>query len=408
VNILKLAAQLILDGTRFKGGLKEAEVAATRFSTNVSKDIKGRLAGAFSVGALGFGAKRLIDLNSTIKDTAAALDISTDAFQEQSYWLTQNGAEASALTAAYRGLARARAAAIGGDDKKMSLFELMGIDAEALQSGSIEEIAKKTFEAFRTTDFGADKMAVAMDLFGKGGTQILPALESSLAYAASEAQRLGQVINKDVNAGLEEMGDRLDRVVGMFKNLGSGVLLGVLRGLDFAGTTIAQGALGLGQQGARAAHGALGMLGSIPGVGGFPSLQKWLREADASMGEKGREMFTEMLDRYDPAKRAERDKKKLRGSAYLDDSEPEEKPEKVRAEREIREPRDQGDPGRANEVSALTRVGQLSARDATMTAREPVEKLIELARTQLAVEKEQAASLKILEQRKPTRINAHY
>jgi hypothetical protein len=31
MNILKLAAQLTLDGSRFKAGMKEAEVAVTRF-----------------------------------------------------------------------------------------------------------------------------------------------------------------------------------------------------------------------------------------------------------------------------------------------------------------------------------------------------------------------------------------
>ena len=63
MNILKLAAQLVLDGKGFKAGLKEAEVSANRFGNNVAKDIKSKLAGAFGVGALVYGAKKLIDFN---------------------------------------------------------------------------------------------------------------------------------------------------------------------------------------------------------------------------------------------------------------------------------------------------------------------------------------------------------
>lgn len=314
MNFMKLAAMLTFDGSRLKTGLKESGADVDKFAS----DIKSKIAGAFGSSALLYAVKELIDYNSKIKDTATSLDISSTALQEQQYWLTQNGAELGDLVLAYKGLANARAAALAGDGKKMSLFEAMGISPEELQNSSIEALFKKTAEAFRSTDFGGDKIAAAVDIFGKSATHILPALEESLSGSADEAHRLGQVIDEDVNAQLEIMGDRLDQIGGALKVIGSNALLKLIQALDFGGTVLGQGLLGLSQQAFRIAHATLGLLGSIPGVGGFSGLQETLRNWDSIAGDASNDMFESMLDRYDPAKRSE--KSKGRGRALFDDA----------------------------------------------------------------------------------------
>lgn len=386
MNILTLAAALKLDGTGFKAGLREAEVASARFGAKVAKDIGGKLTGAFAVGTLAMGAKSLIDFNSKIKDTATALDISTEALQEQQYWLTQNGASADALTGVYKGLSKARADALKGGEagaKKMSLFEMMGIDAAELETSSIENIAKKAFEGFRTTDFGADKMAVALELFGKGATEILPALEASLADAAKEARSLGQIINGEVVDSLEQAGDEIDKLVGALRGPLSQALAWTAKGLRNAFTLF---------------NLVYGTAASFAGGLSTGSLQ--------AGKDRAAEFYNKTLADWEKANEPA-EKRKRESSVFTTEPEPEKMPKEPR-ERMAREAADRGEPGRANEVAALTRTGQLSARDATLTARAPIEKAVDYMRQQLDVEKEQLKALRAIETKRADTIQGHF
>ena len=316
MSILKLAAMLTLDGTHFKAGLAEAEAASNRFG----KQVKNNLASAFGATALAFAVKGLVDYNSKVKDTATALDISTDALQEQAFWITQNSGTVEDLALAYKGLALARADALKGG-KKMSLFEAMGIGKDELSGSSIESLFKRVAEGFRTTDFGGDKMGAAQGLFGKGAMAIMPALEQSMSDAADEARRLGQVIDKDVNTALEQMGDRIDAIGGALKNIGSVTLLGAIKGVDLGITTLGMGLLGIEQQALRFLHAILATVGQIPGMS-TPGIQEKLRAMDAEAGMASGEMFNAMLDRYDPSKSGSG---KRKGAGLFSDEEGESK-----------------------------------------------------------------------------------
>lgn len=408
MNILTLAAALKLDGTGFKAGLKEAEVSASRFGSKVAKDVGSKLSGAFAIGTLAFGAKSLIDYNSTIKDTAEAMGISIQAFQEQSYWITQNGGEVSDLKAAYIGLSKARRTALEGDLGKQSIFEALGINMDELKTLPIEDIFKRAAESFRTIDFGSDKIAAVMEIFGKAGTSVIPALEQSLSDAADEAQRLGQVIRSETVTALEELGDKWDQIGGGIINGLSETLLFFVRSIDFAATTALQGIIGFAQQASRAADLLLGALGSVPGTGGFPALREMLREADATLQMTSEDLFNKMLDRYDMADGGGRRQRKFEGELFTDEEKAMREPKEPRAAKEAREAADRGEPGRANEVASLTRTGQLSARDATLTARAPLERAVEYMRQQLDVEKQQLQSLRAIETKRGETIEGHF
>jgi hypothetical protein len=409
MNILTLAAALKLDGTGFKAGLKEAEVSASKFGNRVAKDVGGKLSNAFAIGTLAFGAKSLIDYNSTIKDTAEAMGISIQAFQEQSYWITQNGGEVSDLKAAYIGLSKARRTALEGDAGKQDIFSALGINMDDLRKMPIEDIFKRAAESFRTIDFGNDKIAAVMEIFGKAGTSVIPALEQSISDAADEAERLGQVISTGTVEALEELGDKWDQTGGRIINGLSETLLYFVRAIDFAATTALQGIIGLAQQAVRASDLALTALSAVPGTGaGFPALQAILREADTTLEMTSEDLFNKMLDRYDINDGGKRRSRKFEGDLFTDDEAAMKQPKEPKEARAAREAEDRGEPGRANEVASLTRTGQLSARDATLTARAPIERAVEYMRQQLDVEKQQLQSLRAIETKKGETIQGHF
>lgn len=401
MSILRLAAQLTLDGSRFKAGLKEAQVASGKFSSDVSRDIKGQLAGAFGIGALAYGIKRLIDFNSQIKDTADALDISTKALQEQNYWVTQNGGTLSDLTNSYRGLARARMDALGGNADKMGIFEALGIDQATLATQKLEATFAQAAEAFRTTDFGADKIAAVMEIFGRGGTAILPALNAELGEFAQRAHDTGQVIGEGINAKLEEMGDILDELAGKARFFGSGAIVGAIKGIDLAVTSLGMGVLGIGQLGLKLADVTLANIGKISaalGLGGFEGLRGMISEQSALYGSAANDMFESMLDRYDPVKLAERNSKAKGAALFSDYESPSEKTARDAIDRLTFDRIDLPNIP-ASEVSSLTRSGQLSGRSFAYSNKE-AEKELEIARQTLRVEQEQLQALRNIERQK--------
>lgn len=401
MSILRLAAQLTLDGTRFKAGLKEAQAASGKFSNDVSRDIKGQLASAFGIGALAYGIKRLIDFNSQIKDTADSLDISTKALQEQNYWVTQNGGNLSDLTNAYRGLSRARMDALGGNADKLGIFEALGINEAALATQKLEDTFAQAAEAFRTTDFGADKIAAVMEVFGRGGMAILPALNAELGEFAQRAHDAGQVIEEGVNAKLEEMGDILDELAGKARFFGSGALVGAIKGIDLAVTSLGMGVLGIGQLGLKLADVTLANIGKISaalGLGGFEGLRGMISEQSALYGNAANDMFNSMLDRYEPAKIAERNRRARGGSLFTEGEDSPEKSVREAVEKMVFDRIDLPNIP-ASEVSSLTRSGQLSGRSFAYSNKE-AEKELEIARQTLRVEQEQLQALRNIERQK--------
>lgn len=235
MSILKLAALLTLDGRGFKAGIKEAQSLSSRFAG----DAKKQLTGAFGYAALSYAAKQMVDYASKIQDTSTALDISSNALQEQLHWLQQNSGTIEDLIAAYKGLAKARAAALGGDDDKLKIFSALGISPTMLMGMSMEDLFKTSAEAFSNTDFGADRLKVAMELYGRAGAEMLPALSQSLKKASEDAQQFGQIIDAKTVSALEKLGDEISKVGGQLKSIGAEALLVFAKGV----TTVITAAL---------------------------------------------------------------------------------------------------------------------------------------------------------------------
>lgn len=103
----------------------------------------------------------------------------------------------------------------------------------------LEEVAEK----FAMMKDGAQKAAIAQELFGKSGAQMIPFLnqgKAGLAAMGAEAERLGLVMSSDLAAKSAKLNDSLDTMGAMFNairiNVG-GALIPMLAGLaeEFVG-----------------------------------------------------------------------------------------------------------------------------------------------------------------------------
>jgi len=155
----------------------------------------------FALEALATGGK--------VADLAAKTGLTTTEVQTFSYAAEQAGASMETVTGAVTQLNNRLSE--GGDsttaalkDVGLTLGNLAAMEPGAAFNTVAEAIAKIPDPMKQTQ--------VAMDLFGKSGAELLPAIKGGFTDTAAEASRLGLVIHEDSIKALDDMGDAWDRM----------------------------------------------------------------------------------------------------------------------------------------------------------------------------------------------------
>jgi hypothetical protein len=195
---------------RVQAGLRKLQ---SRFSA-ISKPLlslgtKMTAIGTSITGALFGAAAAFSATGSELNDMAARTGLSVEALGELGYAAKQNGSSIEAVEKATRGMARTILDAERGlstatdnlDDLGVSLTDLQGLAPEdqfalfASRIADVQDASKKT--------------ALAMKIFGRSGTELLPMLET-LDETREAAERLGLVMSAEDAAAADALGDAMD------------------------------------------------------------------------------------------------------------------------------------------------------------------------------------------------------
>jgi hypothetical protein len=173
----------------------------------------GVAAGAISVSAL----KGAVDMLDMLDDLSEKTGIATESLSALRYAGEVVGTPVEALATGIRKLSLNMAAAAGGGKEQAAAFQAIGVAFKNLD-GSLRgsdavlgDIANK-FAAFRD---GPEKAALAVELFGKAGADMIPLLNkgaSGIADLRTEAERLGVVFSGDLAANAAEFNDNLKKI----------------------------------------------------------------------------------------------------------------------------------------------------------------------------------------------------
>ena len=112
-------------------------------------------------------------------------------------------------------------------------FEAIGV-AVTNADGSLRstsDVMSDVADRFAGMEDGAQKTAIAMDLFGRSGTDLIPMLNQGSAGIAAmkqEADQLGLTISQNTGAAAEQFNDNLDRLGKIFQGLVNEVAARVL------------------------------------------------------------------------------------------------------------------------------------------------------------------------------------
>ncbi|AOZ05966.1 hypothetical protein [Cupriavidus malaysiensis] len=236
-----------------KRGLRGA--LADQTITAASNSMKLAIAG-LSAGLLAAGfANRIreqIDLADALDKSAQRASISAQSMSTMVYAAKSAAVDMDGLSGAMGKLAKSMFDADMGNKRTAATFRALGVeikDADGKLRASDETLLDLA-DRFSQMPEGAQKSALAMEVFGKSGASILPFLNmgrKGIERLREEARALGLEISDETAAAAGELNDKLERMrsvsEGIWRQFAAKLIPTLSAAADGLGDTSAKGSM---------------------------------------------------------------------------------------------------------------------------------------------------------------------
>lgn len=232
--VVKLEAQTAEFENRLKAAEKFFKKTHKNFSTiasNAALELASKIANAAS-SFVGFG-KAAVDAAAQMQDMAQRTGVSTEALSQLDYAAQQSGTSMETLEKSLAKLSKAQAAAVGGSKQAAESFAKIGVSVKNADGSlrSTEEVLLDVAERFSKLQDGAAKAALAQELFGKSGTELIPLLNKGregITALTKEADKLGLTIGGKTAAAASAFNDNLNKMRNVTRGIASQFVTQVL------------------------------------------------------------------------------------------------------------------------------------------------------------------------------------
>jgi hypothetical protein len=225
-TIGKLAVQITADTAGLASGLATAGRQTDDFQARLggltSKlKILGPAAiaagGAFAIGMV----KSIANTADELSKLSARTGVAVEDLSRLQYAADMSGVSSETLTASIDRLSRGMSEAATGTGATAEAFRAMGVSVKN-QDGTLRsqrEVIEDIADRFAGYSDGAEKSALAMQIFGRAGGQLIPLLNSGadgLRELADESDMLGNTISTKTAKAAEQFNDNISRLtIGM-------------------------------------------------------------------------------------------------------------------------------------------------------------------------------------------------
>lgn len=233
-----LRVNLGIDSAQFSKGLKSAETGLQKFGKLAKTGLVA--AGAAAAGAataIGMAVNRTIDAADDMSKAAQKFGIPIEELSRLKYAADLSGVSMDGLGTGVRRLSQNMNDAKNGTGEGLEAFEQLGIsvtDAEGKLKSTTAVMAEMA-DKFAAMPDGAEKTALAMDLMGRSGTDMIPLLNGgseALKTMLAEADQFGQVFTQDMGSSAEAFNDNITRLKGTFASLAAAITKDMLPHLE--------------------------------------------------------------------------------------------------------------------------------------------------------------------------------
>jgi len=177
MSILSLIGRLSLNTDGFEAGLKKAESASEKFSSNVTAKVGGALAAAFSI----YAVERMVDkINETaveVEHLAKQYQLTTDEVQLLQKATGKLGLEFGNVAGAIGRIQKARAQALGGGEKgdqALGIFGALGVASSTVLNPlkSSVDVMREIVAGSNNLNRSSERNKAEFELLGKNAIQL--------------------------------------------------------------------------------------------------------------------------------------------------------------------------------------------------------------------------------------------
>lgn len=241
-DLARLTAVLEAEITRWSSGLDAATEQLNEFGKKTTETLQD-IAGAFG---LYLSADAFVEWGKGLAEQDAGLDrfsqetgIAVEQLSALEFALESGGVSADKMSVIFRDLQKNVSAAAGnaGSDSAIA-FKLLGISVTD-STGALKdnaELLSEVADRFQNLQDGANKTAIAVQLFGKNGESLIPTLNKGaqgIADLEDQAAKLGATVSGATAAAAEKLETDVTNLgIAVKEGLGQRILQDLLPALD--------------------------------------------------------------------------------------------------------------------------------------------------------------------------------
>ena len=241
-----LRVDLGLNSAEFQAGLKAAAGGLGNFAKTAGIGLAAVATAAAAAGtALGIAVKGAIDHADSMGEMAQQVGVSVEALTSLGYAAKMSGSDTETLATGLRKVAQnMMTVAEGSTGPVASAFNALGISVQNA-NGTLrasDEVLLDVAGKFARMEDGATKTALAVQLFGRSGAELVPFLSQGregISALTAEADRLGITISGSTANAAGAFNDTLDRISATFTGVINQIAAGVLPSLNEFGDKLA-------------------------------------------------------------------------------------------------------------------------------------------------------------------------
>lgn len=196
-----------------RGIAGSTDALGTKFKT---AGLAAGVAGGAIMGGIFAAAGAAREYGESVDKAVKMSGVGAEAFQRLAYAAEQEHASMGAVQMGMARLSRVMNAANTGSKEAQATFTGMGI-AFRDSSGALrplQDVMLQISDRFAAMPAGAEKTALAMQIFGRAGFELVPFLSqgsAEIARLGDEAQRIGRVMSGEAVVAAEAYGDAMTK-----------------------------------------------------------------------------------------------------------------------------------------------------------------------------------------------------
>ncbi len=225
VDIFKLVGSIFVDTSDADSSISKtdenAQSLGTTFLNGITTVAKwGAAVGTAAVAACAAITTFAVDTASagdTIDKMSQKLGVSREAYQELDYICSQSGMSVDSLETGMKTLTSAMDGVLSGTESNIEQFEKLGVSVLD-NEGNLrdqEDVLWETLEALQGMENQTEKAALATDLFGSAGTDLIPLINGatgSIETMKEQAHELGLIMSDEFVDNSVALTDTVDQI----------------------------------------------------------------------------------------------------------------------------------------------------------------------------------------------------